>query len=87
MPARPEGRLAWQNIGEQGVVLDLDAQRAYGLNPSGTFLWELVAERDEDGLAAALVTRYGLSPAAARADVAAFLADLRRRGLLLPEAR
>ena len=86
MSARLDSRLAWQVIGGEGVVLDLAAQQAFGLNRSAAFLWERLPGHDEAELAAMLAERYGLPLAAARQDVAAFLADLRRRRLLVEDA-
>jgi hypothetical protein len=53
------------------------------VNGSGRVLWELLAEpRTEAELTAALVARYEIDEARAAADVAGFVADLRRRGIL-----
>jgi len=75
-------RLAWQVIDGEGVVLDLDRQRALGLNATATFLLERLAKEDEESLAAALTAHFDVTPETARADVRAFLDELRRRGLL-----
>lgn len=75
-------RLAWQVIDGEGVVLDLFRQRALGLNTTATFLLPRLANADVESLAAALAAQFEVTPETARADVRAFLAELRRRGLL-----
>lgn len=75
-------RLAWQVIDGEGVVIDLDRQRALGLNATATFLLERLGTEDEESLVAALTAHFDVTPETARADVCVFLADLRRRGLL-----
>jgi len=75
--------LTWQIAGDDVVVLDLEGSVYFKLNGSGRVLWEALTEpRTEPELAAALVERYGIDESRAATDVAAFLADLRARGLL-----
>lgn len=76
--------LTWHTVGEEIVVLDLDGSVYLKLNGSGRMLWELLTDpSDEESLAAALVGGYGIDKERAAADVGAFLADLRQRGLLV----
>jgi hypothetical protein len=75
--------LTWHVAGDDIVVLDLEGSVYLKVNGSGRFLWELLAEpRTETDLVTALVERYGIDEARAAADVAAFVADLRQRGVL-----
>jgi hypothetical protein len=83
MRLRMDG-LTWHVAGEDVVVLDLQGSVYLKLNGSGRVLWELLAEEaTESELAAALVERYAIEPDRASADVAEFVADLRRRRLLV----
>ncbi len=82
MPLRRHPDVAWQRIGDEAVVMSLGEGRVLGLNPTGTLLWSLVEERDEDGLVAALVERFETDEAEAREDVRGFLTLLRERGLV-----
>lgn len=82
MALRRHPDLAWQQIGDEAVVMNLGEGRVLGLNPTGTLLWSLVEERDEDGLVAALVERFATDAGQAREDVRAFLMLLRERGLV-----
>lgn len=74
--------VAWQRIGDEAVVMSLAEGRVLGLNPTGTLVWSLVEERDEDGLVAALVERFATDERSAREDVRGFLSLLRERGLV-----
>ena len=82
MQLRREG-LTWHVAGDDIVVLDLEGSVYLKLNGSGRLLWERLAEpTTESELTAALREAYGVDAERAAADVADFLADLRRRGLL-----
>lgn len=68
------------------VVLDLRTSKYLSLNPSGSVLWQLLADGStEPDLRAALADRFGLDDAKATADVDAFLGSLRGRDLLIEE--
>ena len=82
MSLRRHPDVAWQQIGDEAVVMSLGEGRVLGLNSTGTLLWSLVEERDEDGLVAALVERFATDEHQAREDVRGFLTLLRERGLL-----
>ncbi len=75
--------LTWHVAGDDIVVLDLEGSVYLKVNGSGRFLWELLADsHSEAELIAALVDRYGIDESQAASDVAGFLADLRRRGIV-----
>ncbi len=82
MPLRRHREIAWQQIGDEAVVLSLAESRVLGLNPTGALLWSLLEERDEDGLVAAVVERFATDEPHARDDVRSFLSMLRERGLV-----
>jgi hypothetical protein len=82
MALRRHPDVAWQQIGDEAVVMSLGEGRVLGLNPTGTLLWSLVEERSEDGLVAALVERFATDEGQAREDVRGFLTLLRERGLV-----
>jgi hypothetical protein len=82
MRLRRHRDVAWQRIGDEAVVMSLAEGRVLGLNPTGTLVWSLVEERDEDGLVAALVERFATDERSAREDVRGFLSLLRERGLV-----
>jgi hypothetical protein len=82
MPLRRVRDVAWQQIGDEAVVMSLAEGRVLGLNPTGALVWSLLEERDEDGLVAAVVERYATDERHAREDVRGFLSLLRARGLV-----
>ncbi len=79
---RDEG-LAWQQVGDESVVLDLRSSLYYSGNAPGTVLWSrLVEGATTEQLVEALTAEFDVEPGRARADVLAFLEELRARGLL-----
>lgn len=75
--------LDWREVGERIVVLLPGDAGEIVVNGTGAVLWRLLAEGAEpDLLRDRLVAAYGIDSRAAERDVAAFLADLRRRHLL-----
>jgi len=82
MSLRRHPDVAWQQIGDEAVVMSLGEGRVLGLNSTGTLLWSLVEERDEDGLVAAVLERFATDEGRAREDVRGFLTLLRERGLV-----
>jgi hypothetical protein len=78
--------LAWREVGEETIALDLDASLYLAANSSGTLLWnELAAGTTRDALVSRLVQVYGVEPDVAATDVDEFLAALEANGLLETE--
>jgi Coenzyme PQQ synthesis protein D (PqqD) len=76
--------LTWHVSGDDVVVLDLEGSVYLKLNGSGRLLWERLGESCTDSeLTGALIEQYGIGEERAATDVAGFLAELRRRGLLV----
>lgn len=74
--------VAWQRVGEEVVVVDLDTHRAMGFNPVGSLIWELIGQTDESTLARIVAERFAVPLERSATDVRAFLSDLTARGLL-----
>jgi hypothetical protein len=75
--------LSWQVAGDDIVVLDLVGAVYLKLNSSGRVLWEALAgSATQAELVSTLVGTYGVDEQRAARDVAAFIDDLRTRGLL-----
>lgn len=75
--------LTWHVAGKDVVVLDLEGSTYLRLNGSGRVLWELLADSCmEADLIVALTEEYDIDEERAATDVAGFLAELRRRGIL-----
>ena len=76
-------RIAWRQIGDEMVVLDLRTSRYMSANATAGLLWrglERGASRDE--LIAELTGEYEVDADTAAADVDDFLADCRARDLI-----
>jgi hypothetical protein len=75
--------LSWRELDETVVVLDLKASRYLSLTGTGAFLWRLLAQGTTvDAMTVAVLDEFDVADATARRDVEAFVADLRREGLL-----
>lgn len=73
----------WRAVEGEIVALDINASEYLAINSSGRILWEALDRgTTHAGLVQLLIERYGLSRSDAERDTTAFLADLRRRGLL-----
>jgi hypothetical protein len=76
----------WREVDGEIVALDLARSLYLAVNRTGALLWPAVSEgTTRERLVEMLVSAFALDPAAARADVDAFLADLERQGLLEQE--
>jgi Coenzyme PQQ synthesis protein D (PqqD) len=81
-------KVAWRVVDGEAVIVHADSSAYYGLNSTGTFIWEAIAATPlaAEEIAARLGERYGLEPGAARVDVDAFVTSLGGEGLLLEAA-
>ncbi len=75
----------WRIVDGEAVVIHLVHTHYYSLNRTGTFLWNLLLERDLslDDLAAATADHYQQPLAAVRNDVGQLLDELTREDLLV----
>lgn len=79
---RPDA-VEWRLVDDEVVALDLTRSTYLGINPSGAAIWPLLADGATfEAMGARLVERFGIGPEQAAADVDAFVADLRARGLV-----
>jgi hypothetical protein len=73
----------FERVLDETVVLDLDSDAYWRLNPSGRWLWEqLSAPRTIGELSDVLGARFELDGTRALADVTEFVSDLAERGLV-----
>ena len=76
-------RVDWREVDGELIALARTESVYLAGNASAAILWRALADgTTETDLEDLLVSTYGISAEAARADVAAFLADLGARGLL-----
>ena len=84
----PVKKLAARVIDGRVVMLTVADSKLHRLNESATRVWQGVeAGRSPEEIAAGLAAEFAVAPEEARADVAALLAELERRGIVerLPE--
>lgn len=77
------GGIDWRRLDDEIVVLDLEGAVYYSVNASGLAVWPLLeggATLDE--MVTVISRTFGVDEPRAAADVGAFVADLRRHGLL-----
>lgn len=81
---RPEA-VAWRDVDGEVIALGLQSSTYFGTNASGALLWKRLADGvTRQQLIDELVEAFGIDSSRAEADVDAFVADLRGRGLLAP---
>jgi hypothetical protein len=74
----------WRQLGDETVVLDVQASTFVGLNPSATRLWAALASgTTHEDLVALLMTTYDVSREVATGDVDSFLDICIERGLIV----
>ena len=77
-----------QNVGGQDLLIPLgakvlDMNGMVVFNPTGRYIWELLAEdRSLEDLVTAVVERFEVEPDRAGADVRAFVGDLPQQGCI-----
>lgn len=78
--------LAWRQVGDEVIALDLGGGDYFSLNASGAVLWAHLAGAPEgisvDDLSHSLVATYGLTDVMARRDTVGFLEEVLRIGLV-----
>ena len=79
------GKVAWRIVDGEGVIVHVDSSAYYGLNASGTCIWEaiLTTPLTTEAIATHVSARYGLAREAALRDVEAFLVTLGGESLLV----
>jgi hypothetical protein len=76
-------RLAWQVIDGEAIVIDLGRGRTVGLNPTGSLVWSLLGDHDENAIAGEVARRFQVKTETARLDVHEFLNAMREQGLVV----
>jgi hypothetical protein len=75
--------VSWREVDGELVAVDVGSSTYLGANPSGTLLWQALAEgTTRDELVRMLVEAFGITDERAGTDVDTFLAMLSERGLL-----
>jgi len=81
---RRNGDILMQEVGGEMVLLNLDTEQYFGLDPIGTRIWALLGERDDlPWIIDTLSAEYDSDPACIRDDLLALLHELADAGLVL----
>jgi hypothetical protein len=82
-PLNPAARILWGEIGEDVLVLDVDAKSNVCLTGVAGDMWRRIREHgDIEDAAAVLAAEYDAEPATIRRDLQAFVDELLERGIL-----
>jgi hypothetical protein len=80
-----QDQVLWRRVEGAVVALDMGSYHYLTVNDAGAVLWDALHDGStRPALVDRLVSEFGIAPERAGADVDAFLADLRSRGLLEP---
>jgi hypothetical protein len=77
--------VVWQVLEEEATLVHIESKFYYGLNPTGTFIWNLLAEQDAtfEQIVDAVCAEYELEPATVTPDIRQLVEDLRREQLII----
>ena len=82
---RRDPALPFQTLEDEVIVVDPKTREVHLLNETAARIWTLLADpRSVSELVAALQDEYDAEAAALRAEVAAFVDDMSRKGLCAP---
>lgn len=77
--------VVFRELDGEGVLLNLATGIYFGLNPTGTIVWQLLNEGKPDGeIVSALVAEFEVTEDIAAADVKILIEELAAKGLLGP---
>ena len=82
MTYRRANHLAWRALGEETLVVDLRANRMFGLNETGGLVWQALEESGEPAYLAASLGLSGGEIERALMLIEAFLAELHSADLV-----
>lgn len=87
LPIKPAPHVLFQEVEGETVLLDLEAERYYGLDEVGTRFWRLLTDHaDVDVVVSQLLTEFDVEEGRLRVDIAALVTQLRTAGLILSES-
>jgi hypothetical protein len=72
-----------QEVSGETVLLDLESECYYGLDPVGTRIWQLIRDHGElRTIYDTLLDEYDVEPSRLQSDLEALIADACARGLI-----
>ncbi|HEY2989795.1 MAG TPA: PqqD family protein [Candidatus Binatia bacterium] len=81
-------RVTWEVTDGEAVIVQFESSAYYALNPSGTYVWSLLAELPAgvEELTKKVAAGYGKAAGEIAADINAFVARLKAEGLVIEQA-
>ena len=80
---RPSKDVISRRVGDEIVLVHLQSDEMYSLNPTGARAWELLSEgRDSDAIEAALSDEYDIDREEARRELETLVDELERHQLV-----
>lgn len=79
--------VAWQILDRDAVLVDLSNGLSLGLNPTAAFIWSRIGDQPIEQIGLDLADAYSINRDDAARDVASFIVDLERRGLIEPDSK
>jgi len=80
--SRIRAHVAWQQVGGEAVLVDLETGNAVGLNPTGSFVWTRLDDQPDSEIAVALAEHFDIEKDEAAGDVREFVSRMRDRGFI-----
>lgn len=78
----------WQELDKESVLLNLETEQYYALDPVGTRVWKLLAETASiDATVKTMVAEYDTEEATLKCDVEQLVQKLVSRGLLIEQTK
>jgi len=72
-----------QKVADEAVLLDLESQSYFGLDPVGTLIWESITKGEsEEEIVTHITAEFDVDSDTARGDLKAFLEELREGKLV-----
>ena len=83
---KPSDNVLTQKVADEAVLLDLESQNYFGLDPVATLIWDAVSKGlDEEEIVARITAEFDVDDDTARSDLASFLEELRDGKLVSEE--
>ena len=76
--------VAWQQVGQQTIIVDLQGAKSFGLNASGSLIWSLLPDHEFSDIVAALQREFVIREETATEDARSFITTLEERQLAFP---
>ncbi len=75
---------SWRIVDGEAVVIHLETTHYYSLNPTGTFIWNLIADKPlaESAIVASVAEHYDQTPEQVAGDVENLLSELLQEKLI-----